>query len=50
VRITKIQIGAHILELAPSGERDPVRLCKEAKLSRARCLEEIFVILHISRV
>ena len=50
-RITQDFIGAHILELAAAGERDPVRLRKRRwpKLSRARCLEEIFVILRISR-
>ena len=36
-RITKTQIGAHILELAASGERDPVRLRKKAMAEVFAC-------------
>ena len=36
-RITKTQIGAHILELAASGERDPVRLRKKAMAEVVAC-------------
>ena len=36
-RITKTQIGARILELAASGERDPVRLRNEAMAKVSAC-------------
>ena len=36
-RTTKTQIGAHILELAASGERDPVRLRKKAMAEVVAC-------------
>jgi hypothetical protein len=36
-RTSKTQIGARILELAASGERDPVRLRKKAMAEIAAC-------------
>ena len=36
-RITKTQIGAHILELAAAGERDPVRLRKKTMAEVVAC-------------
>ena len=36
-RITETQIGAHVLKLAASGERDPVRLRKRAMAEVVAC-------------